>query len=213
MLRIGRAIDVFGFELLVDRILFANLHDGEDLAGLAVRQRHFLAGVDAGGNIPGRGERDRDRPEDAISELHVHARAAPVVMSHEAAERRIGAHGQHENVGDRARIERDFFQSLRAVAFLRTLALRQQQRLDLIRKVRRHELRHGSLRPLWGLVLGFLLERFPDGFVTNKSLFVWLFLTRRQKACVAVRNFGDWFLLAHKSPFCIETGLSFKQVA
>ena len=33
------------------------------------------------------------------------------------------------------------------------------------------------------------------------------FLTRRQKARVAVRNFGDRLLLAHMSPFALKPGL------
>jgi hypothetical protein len=69
------------------------------------------------------------------------------------------------------------------------------------------------LRPFRGFVFGFRLERFPDGFETNKPLFVWLFLTRRQKARVAVRNFSDRLLLAHMSPFALKAGLPFKRVA
>src|SRR5437868_6515752 len=74
--------------------------------------------------------------------------------------------------------------------------------------------RHSSLRPLRGFVFGFLLERLPDCFKTNEAFFVCRFLARRHKACVAIRNFGDWFLLAaHKSPFALKLGLSLKQVA
>ena len=52
MLRIGGAVDVLGLELLVDRILLAHLHDGEDLAGLAVDERDLLFVVDAVGKLP-----------------------------------------------------------------------------------------------------------------------------------------------------------------
>ena len=56
-----------------------------------------------------------------------------------------------------------------------------------------------NLRLLRRLVFGFLLERFPDGFVTDKPLFGRRQLTRRIKRRVAVRNFGGGFLfLAHK---------------
>ena len=51
MLRIGGAIDVLGLEFLVDRILLANLHDGEDLAGLRVDQRDLLFGMDVVGEV------------------------------------------------------------------------------------------------------------------------------------------------------------------
>src|ERR1700761_4122692 len=59
-----------------------------------------------------------------------------------------------------------------------------------------------SLRLLWSLVLDFFLKRLPDGFKTDKPLFVCRFLARRQKARVTVRNLsGGWLLLAaHKSP-------------
>ena len=102
MLRIGGAIDVLGLEFLVDRIFLANLHDGEYVAGLRVDERDLLFGMDAVGKVFVDGKRDRDRPEHAVGQLHVQARTAPVVMPHEAIERRIGAHGQHEDVGDRA---------------------------------------------------------------------------------------------------------------
>ena len=51
MLRIGGAIDVLGLEFLVDRVFLANLHDGEDFAGLRVDQRDFFFGIDAVGKI------------------------------------------------------------------------------------------------------------------------------------------------------------------
>ena len=119
MLRIGGAIDVLGLEFLVDRIFLANLHDGEDFAGLRVDERDLFFGMDAVGKVFADRKRDRDRPEEAAGQLHVHARTAPVVMPHEAIERRIGAHGQHEDVGDRARVERNFLQLLRALALPR----------------------------------------------------------------------------------------------
>ncbi len=59
----------------------------------------------------------------------------------------------------------------------------------------------GPLRRLGRLVFGFLLERLPDGFIADETLFVRRFLTRRIEARLAVRNLGDWFLLAHRSPF------------
>src|SRR5487761_2078312 len=57
-----------------------------------------------------------------------------------------------------------------------------------------------TLRRLWRLVVDFLLQRLPDGFVADKPLCVRSLLTRRIEACLAVRNLGDWFLLAHRSP-------------
>ena len=100
MLRIGGAIDVLGFELLVDRIFLVNLHDGEDFAGLGVDERDLLFGMDAIGKVFVYGKCDRDRPEDAAGQFHIQARTAPVVMPHKPIERRIGAHCQHEDVGD-----------------------------------------------------------------------------------------------------------------
>jgi len=51
------------------------------------------------------------------------------------------------------------------------------------------------------LVLGFLLERFPDGFVTDEALFAWRLLPRCIKTRLTVGHFGGWFLLAHRSSF------------
>ena len=101
MLRIGGAIDVLGLDLLVDRIFLANLHDGENVAGLRVDERDLLLGMDAVGKVLVDGKRDRDRPEDAAGQFHIQARTAPVVVPHEPIERRIGPHCQHEHVGDR----------------------------------------------------------------------------------------------------------------
>jgi hypothetical protein len=54
------------------------------------------------------------------------------------------------------------------------------------------------LRLLRRLVLGFLLERFPDGLVADESLFVRRQLTGREKTRMAVGHLGGGFLfLAH----------------
>src|SRR5262245_40751740 len=86
-------------------------------------------------------ECNRDRPENAAGQLHMQARTAPVVMPHKAIERGIGPHCQHEEVGDCARVERNFPEFLRPLKFFGSLRL-QQQWLDLLRAVRWYELRH-----------------------------------------------------------------------
>ena len=110
MFRIGRAIDVLGLEFLVDRIFIANLHNSEYFAGIRVDERDFLFSMDAVGEVFADGERDGDRPEETARQLHVQTRTAPVIVPHKAVKRRVGAHGQHEDVGDGARIQRNFFQ-------------------------------------------------------------------------------------------------------
>src|SRR5262245_48422090 len=63
------------------------------------------------------------------------------------------------------------------------------------------------LRLLRRLVLGFLLERFPDGLETDKPFFVRRQLARGEKTRAAVRNLGRGllrFLFAHESPLFIR---------
>src|SRR5665213_2372126 len=64
-----------------------------------------------------------------------------------------------------------------------------------------------SLGLLWRLIFPFLLQRLPDGFVANKPLSVRRHLARRVEARLAVRNLGDRFLLAHRSPIFVKSGL------
>src|SRR5690606_10318436 len=60
------------------------------------------------------------------------------------------------------------------------------------------------LRLLRGLVLGFLVERLPDGLVADESLFVRRQLARRHVTRMAVGNLGGGlFLLAH-AHLCLQ---------
>jgi hypothetical protein len=80
------------------------------------------------------------------SAAHVDAGAAPVGRAHEALERGVGAHAEHEQIGDLAARQRDPGQGLGVLEFRRALGLGQEPRLDLIRAVRRHQFRHLSSR-------------------------------------------------------------------
>ena len=115
VLRIGRAIDVFRLRLLVDRIFLMHVHDGEDVVGLRVDERDFFLLMDTRGNILIDWQRDRDRPEHAVAHFHFDAGTAPIVVPHEAFEGRIGAQGQHEDVGNRTRNRAEFFSAFRRV--------------------------------------------------------------------------------------------------
>src|SRR5690348_16117408 len=56
------------------------------------------------------------------------------------------------------------------------------------------------LRLLRRLVLGFLLQRLPDGLVAHESLLVGRHLARRVEPRVAVGNLGLGLCVAHGSP-------------
>jgi hypothetical protein len=73
------------------------------------------------------GQRDGDRPEQAVGRLHAVAHALPVAVRHEAVERREAADAQHDDVALLARADLDLRQRLRACQFgLERLALQQQ---------------------------------------------------------------------------------------
>lgn len=59
--------------------------------------------------------------------------------------------------------------------------------------------------PFRRAVPGFLLERFPDSFIANETLFIRRFLPGFQETRIALRNLGAGFrLFAHKSPFVMH---------
>jgi hypothetical protein len=142
MLRIGGSIDVLDFEFLIDRIFVTHFHHAEHLSALGIYERDLFFGVDTSSGFGIDRDRDRDRPEHTACQFHVEARSAPVVMPHEAVQRRVGPHCQHEQIGDSARIERYFPQLFGALSLLAPLYLRRQQRLDVLPIMRRHELGH-----------------------------------------------------------------------
>ena len=90
-------------------------------------------------------QRDRDGPEHAAGKLHLGDRAPPVVVAHETVERRVSPHAEHEEVGNLARRDRDFLQTLGALERLGPLLDRHEQRLERATPVRRHKLRHVAL--------------------------------------------------------------------
>ena len=84
---------------LVDLVGLADGQDPHRLARLLVHESDVLAFLEALRLPLGRGERDGDRPEDAVRHLVVVADALPVVLPNEAVEGREGADAHHDEVG------------------------------------------------------------------------------------------------------------------
>ncbi len=68
-------------------------------------------------------------------------------MAHEPVEWGIGPHGQHEDIRDRAGVERDLAQARGPFQLLRPFEFGHQQRLDRIGAVRRYKFGHGQVLP------------------------------------------------------------------
>ena len=107
---VGGAVDLAALERLVDGVCLADGEDAEDLPAF-VRQRHLVA--DGDGKVLAAGKRDGQRPEEPVLQAHLQARAAPVGCPHEAIERRVGAHREHEEVRHLAGRQRQLLQGAR----------------------------------------------------------------------------------------------------
>ena len=121
---VGGAVDLTALEGLVDGVFLADREDTEDLLAFA-RQRHLVA--DGDGEVLAAGEGDGEGPKEPVLQAHLEARAAPIGRAHEARKRRVGAHGEHEEVRDLATRERQPFQGARPLQRLVPLLLGQQQ--------------------------------------------------------------------------------------
>ena len=84
------------------RVFLAHRQLAEHLAALGVGERDLLADGEAVGNAALQRQRDRDRPEHAVGQLHLASPSPPVVVAHEAVERRVSPHAEHEEVGNLA---------------------------------------------------------------------------------------------------------------
>ena len=101
--------------------LSVTAEDAEDFAPF-VRQRHLVA--DRDGHVLIAGERDGERPEEPVLQVHVEAGAPPVGRAHEARKRRVGAHAEHEEVRTLAAGERQLLEPARPASALRPARLR-----------------------------------------------------------------------------------------
>src|SRR5262249_15045541 len=116
MLRISGSIDVLDLQCFIDRIFVSHFHNAEYLSALGIYERDLFLEADTSGGFGIDRDRDRDRPEHTACQFHVEARSAPIVMPYEAVQRRVGPHGQHEQIGDGSRIERYFPQLFGALS-------------------------------------------------------------------------------------------------
>ena len=138
---VGRAVDLAAFEVLVDGVFLGHCEDAEDLS-VPARQRDFVA--DRHGEVPAAGKGDGQRPEQPVLQPHVEARAAPVGLAHEALERGIRPHREHEKVRNLAARQGQFLQAPRLLERFRPLLLGKQQRIEAGVAVRGNQCRHGS---------------------------------------------------------------------
>ena len=155
---VGGAVDLTALEVLVDGVFLGDREDTEDLPAFA-RQRHLVA--DGDGEVLAAGEGDGEGPEEPVLQAHLEARAAPVGRAHEARKRRVGAHGEHEEVRDLAARERQPFQGARPLQRLVPLLFGQQQGLQSGGAVRGDQRRHGASPSLDSIAQAVTLVRNP----------------------------------------------------
>jgi hypothetical protein len=113
------------FEFTLNGVFLLDGEDAEQLASLAVDQRHVFADTDAVAEFLRTGQRDRDGPKEPVAELHILTAALPVRLTHEAVEWCVSAHAQHEQVGDLAAGQRDLLQAGGPPQLFRPLDFRQ----------------------------------------------------------------------------------------
>ena len=135
MLGVGGAEDVLALELLVDLVRLGHLHGGHDLVRLFRQKSDFGPGSD----LLILRHRDRNGPEDAVGHLHVFADALPVVVAHEAFERREAADTQHDEVAGLARRHLQLRQGLGLLQFLLLLLAFEKKNLQRLAAVRRYQ--------------------------------------------------------------------------
>ena len=109
---LGRAEAELGLVLGVVAVDLGDVERREQRAVLG-RERHALA-------LRGlrHGERDGQRPDGAVGELHLLDRALVVGLAHEPAQRGEGAARDHVEIGDLARAERDRLELVDALGAL-----------------------------------------------------------------------------------------------
>ena len=154
--RVGGAVDLTALEVLVDGVSLGDREDAEDLPA-CVRQRHLVA--DGDGEIRAAGKRDGQRPEEPALQAQIAARAAPVGRAHETRQRRVGAHGEHEEVRDLAARERQPFQGARPLQRLAPLVGGQQQGFQGDAAVRGDQRRHGPSASLDSIAQAMIVVR------------------------------------------------------
>ena len=139
---IRRAEYVRALELPVNRILFVDAQDAQQLPGFAILERNVFTDLDAVTQRLATGQRDRNGPEHAVGECHVFTAPSPVSLAHKAVERRVRAHPQHEQVGHFARRQGHSFQALGALRLSGPFRLWQEQWVERVGAMRRYETDH-----------------------------------------------------------------------
>jgi hypothetical protein len=114
MRRIRGAEDLAALVLLVNPVFFGHAHRAHDGPCLKIPKGHFLARSDRARQFFVGRQRDRDGPEQAAiaRQAVVLAAAFPVVVAHEAFERREGADAHHDEVAGLATRHGHFLQAL-----------------------------------------------------------------------------------------------------
>jgi hypothetical protein len=130
MRRVGRAEHRNAFVCLVDRVLLAHFHGGEDVVRIGIDERDIGADLDALGRRLVSRKRYRDRPEETACGAISVAHAAPVCVRHEARERREAADAEHDDVAFFARADAELRQRLRAGALGGEGIAFEQQRIE-----------------------------------------------------------------------------------
>ena len=103
---------------LVDAVLLADPQCCQARVTVGIEQCDLLPDGDRSGRRGVGGQRDRYRPEQAAGQLHALAHAAPVVMRHEALERREAADAEHDEIASLAGGHHDLLQLLGLLQFL-----------------------------------------------------------------------------------------------
>ena len=108
---VGGAKRVPGLALLVVLVGLVHLEGGERLARLVGERGLVALGLVVDG------ETDRQRPWNPLREAHVLEHALVIVSAHEALERRERPGGEHVQIGQLARGQRDLLQAVHVVRF------------------------------------------------------------------------------------------------
>ena len=144
VLLVGGAEHLLALVHLVDRVLLGDLHGCHQRVGLGVPQCDLLADLDRVGERLLGGQRDRDRPEEAVLGRHLVlvADALPVGVPHEAVERGEAADSHHDQVAGLAAGQRHRLEALRLLDLGGERRTFEQQRLQFLASMWRDELAH-----------------------------------------------------------------------
>ena len=127
------------------RVLLGDRMVASDLAVVRIEQRDLRAGPECRRGCPVRGQRDRDRPEQAARHAVAVAHAFPVGARHEALERREAADAEHDEIALLARAHAHRAQRPGARAFGGERLAGEHQRLERFASVRRYQSGHQFL--------------------------------------------------------------------